>query len=568
MKSGRARVSRTYYWKLTQLSGAWTTGGNWINDPGGWSGRVPGPGDYAEIGSLTSPVTVTLSSTVGFLSLALGGTGGVLPTVDINGGHMYVADNPFGRITDSWSTRSGQSFSGGGTISLRNNGSLYVGGSVASGINVTFDGTTDILYLGGATLGSPHPGIFGGKISGFGGTGEIVLSHINYNVRDSFTYNGGVLSIFSPTHTNILNLSINLPTAGFALIPFPTGGPNIRGKLTIVVCFAAGTRILTGAGEVPVESLAEGDQVVTLDAGAHVPRPVRWLGRRRVNLAAHPDPESAAPVRIRAGAFAPLVPVRDLLLSPDHAVFVEGKLIPAKLLVNGGTIVQELSCPEIEYFHVELDCHAVLFADGLTAESYLDTGNRAFFANAGLALVLHPEFTVNAALKCWHDDACAPLTVNEAEIEPVWRRLAERAAALGHALPQPETKAAAELVLEARGQVIRAAQIVDGRHIFALPAGLDSVRLISRSASPATLRPWLADRRRLGVKVSRLVLDGRTVAADDAMLAEGWWEVEADGRWTDGGGVLLLSEAPTMLEVQVATTLPAYPVEAAERLAA
>jgi hypothetical protein len=262
------------------------------------------------------------------------------------------------------------------------------------------------------------------------------------------------------------------------------------------------------------------------------------------------------------------VPARDLMLSPDHAVWVEGKLIPAKLLVNGGSIVQELDHAEIEYFHVELDRHAVLFAEGLTAESYLDTGNRAFFTNAGLALVLHPEFTVNASLKCWEADSCAPLTVSEAEVEPVWRRLAERAVALGHALPRPETETAAELVLEARGQVIRAAQIVGGRHIFALPAGLDAVRLVSRSASPAVLRPWLDDRRRLGVKVARLVLDGRTVAADDAMLAEGWWEVEADGRWTDGGAVLLLPESPTILEVQVATTLPAYPVEVAERLAA
>ena len=562
-------MSKTYYWKLTQLSGSWTTGGNWINDPTGSSGRVPGPGDYAEIGSLTAPITVTLTGTVGFLGLALGGSGGFFPTVDINGGHLNLADNPLGRVGDSFHISTGQSFSGGGTINLLNSGSLYVGGGVASGIKVTFDGTSDILYVGGTMYGVPRPGIVAGTISGFGGSGEIVLSRVNYNVHDTFTYTGGVLSIFSPTHVNILNLSINLPSSGFSLIPFASGGPNIRGKLTIVVCFATGTNILTERGEVAVESLAEGDRVITLDAGVHVARPLRWLGRRRVNLAAHPDPESAAPVRVRAGAFAPSVPARDLLLSPDHAIFVEGKLIPAKLLVNGGSIVQELAYLEIEYFHVELDRHAILFAEGLTAESYLDTGNRAFFANAGLAMVLHPEFTVNAALKCWTSDACAPLTVSETEVEPAWRRLAERSVALGHALPRTETAAAAELVLEAKdGRVIRAAQVNGGRHVFALPAGLDAVRLVSRAASPASLRPWLEDRRRLGVKIGRLVLDGRTVAADDIALAEGWWEVEADGRWTDGRGLLLLPTSGTMLEVQVATTLPAYPVEAAERLAA
>ncbi len=183
-------------------------------------------------------------------------------------------------------------------------------------------------------------------------------------------------------------------------------------------------------------------------------------------------------------------------------------------------------------------------------------------------MVLHPEFTVNAALKCWASDACAPLTVSEAEVEPVWRQLADRAAALGHILPCTAAAEAAELVLEANGQVIRPVQVAGGRHVFALPPGLDALRLVSRAASPATLRPWLDDRRRLGVKVGRLVLDGRTVAADDVSLTEGWWGVEADGRWTDGRGVLLLPASAMMLEVEVAATLPAYPLESGERLAA
>ena len=387
-------------------------------------------------------------------------------------------------------------------------------------------------------------------------------------MHDTFKYSSGTLSIFSPTGVDILNLTINDPVGGFKLAPFTSGPPTVRGKLAIVVCFAAGTQILTDQGEVAVEALAEGDQVMILEDSVQVARPVRWVGRRRVNLAAHPDPESAAPVRILRGAVAASVPARDLLVSPDHAIFVEGKLIPAKLLVNGGSIVQELGRPEVEYFHVELDRHSVLFAEGLTAESYLDTGNRAFFANAGLAMVLHPEFTVNVALKCWTGEACAPLTVSEAEVKPVWRRLAERAVASGHVLPRAEPARTAELVVEANGTTIHPVQIMDGRYVFALPPGVDAVRLISRAASPAALRPWLDDRRTLGVKVSRVVLDGRTVAADDAALAEGWWAAEADGRWTDGAGLLRLSGPATLLEVQVAATLPAYPIEATRPLAA
>ncbi|MGH9206208.1 MAG: Hint domain-containing protein, partial [Acidimicrobiales bacterium] len=201
------------------------------------------------------------------------------------------------------------------------------------------------------------------------------------------------------------------------------------------VCFARGTHILTTRGEIAVEALAEGDMVVTVADGQPVPRPVTWLGERRINIAAHPRPVTVAPIRIRRGAFAPGVPKRDLLLSPDHCLFIDAKLIPAKLLVNGMTITPERAARSVHYYHVELERHAVLVAEDLPVESYLDTGNRAFFANAGLALVLHPEFHVNAGLKCWAEDACAPLAVSPAAVEPVWRRVAERAERLGHAPP-------------------------------------------------------------------------------------------------------------------------------------
>jgi hypothetical protein len=90
---------------------------------------------------------------------------------------------------------------------------------------------------------------------------------------------------------------------------------------------------------------------------------------------------------------------------------VDGVLIPVRLLINGTTIVQQ-SVERVTYFHVELPQHDVQIVDGLLAESYLDTGNRAMFGNAGLAMILHPDFaTVNVGLKSWERYACAPLTV-------------------------------------------------------------------------------------------------------------------------------------------------------------
>ena len=99
-------------------------------------------------------------------------------------------------------------------------------------------------------------------------------------------------------------------------------------------------------------------------AGGHRPHPVRRrtegaagqvVGRRRIDLTAHPRPETVAPVRIQRGAFADGMPHRDLLVSPDHAIFVDGKLICARQLMNGTTIRQEKGWTSVDYYHVELD---------------------------------------------------------------------------------------------------------------------------------------------------------------------------------------------------------------------
>ncbi len=99
--------------------------------------------------------------------------------------------------------------------------------------------------------------------------------------------------------------------------------------------------------------------------------------------------DSVRPVRIAAHAFADGLPHRDLLVSPEHALFVDGVLIPAHRLLNHSSVTQDAPAAA-EYFHVELDRHEVLLAEGLPAESYLDTGNRTMFANAPL-VALHPE---------------------------------------------------------------------------------------------------------------------------------------------------------------------------------
>jgi hypothetical protein len=190
-----------------------------------------------------------------------------------------------------------------------------------------------------------------------------------------------------------------------------------------VACFVSGTMLSTGAGEIEVERLAVGDQVLTRFNGM---RPVTWIGHRAVDCRAHPRPLDVWPVRVAAGAFGAGLPNRDLRLSPDHSVFVDGVLIPIRHLVNGTTIVRE-KVGEVVYWHVAVEQHDILLAQRLPCESYLDVGNRDAFANGGLATHSHPHFA-SQRREAW---ACAPMTVHGPILERVRRELAERAAAAG-----------------------------------------------------------------------------------------------------------------------------------------
>jgi len=144
-----------------------------------------------------------------------------------------------------------------------------------------------------------------------------------------------------------------------------------------------------------------------------------WIGRRHVDCSQHPAPATVCPVRVLAGAFGPGRPSRDLWLSPDHAVFVDGVLIAVDCLLNGGTIRQML-VPEVTYYHVELAEHDVILAEDLAVESYLDTGNRANFHNATGPVRLFPDFSA----RMWEMAGCAALVTTGPMLEWVQQALA------------------------------------------------------------------------------------------------------------------------------------------------
>ena len=327
-------------------------------------------------------------------------------------------------------------------------------------------------------------------------------------------------------------------------------------SILAIVCYAAGTRIATADGEVAVEMLQPGDVVATVEHGECQLRPVRWVGRRRIDLRRHPRPETARPVRIRAGAIADHIPHRDLLVSPEHCIFTDDALIPARLLLNGGSIAIDERMTSIEYFHVELDHHALLLSEGLTAESYLDTGNRCTFDGPS-PHVLHPEFVIHTGHDRWETDACAPLAVDPATVEPVWRRLRDRSLAMGLKPASSDATSEPMLQLEVDGTLLGATRVENGRHLFILRRPASVLRLVSRAARPSDARPWLDDRRLLGVCVRRLVLPGdrkrREIRMDQPIATAGWNEPEGIGanvtRWTNGRAEIPATAEAGVVEV-------------------
>ena len=157
---------------------------------------------------------------------------------------------------------------------------------------------------------------------------------------------------------------------------------------TISLCFMPGTMVATPIGEVAVETVKRGDKVLTTDGRAV---PVTWLGRQTVSTV-FADPRRVLPIRIKAGALADNVPSRDLLLSPDHAILVEGALIQAGALVNGSSIVREINVPQVfTYYHVEVDDHSLILAENTPAETFVDNVDRLNFDNWAEHQALFPE---------------------------------------------------------------------------------------------------------------------------------------------------------------------------------
>ena len=154
-------------------------------------------------------------------------------------------------------------------------------------------------------------------------------------------------------------------------------------------CFLPGTHILTEQGEVTVENLQIGDNIQTAEGELE---PIKWIGKQTVEVDQVENPLRGYPVLIKAGALGNNLPHQDLYISPDHSLFIEGLLINAGALVNDLSIIKTKPTETFTYYHVELENHALLVAEGTAAESYLpQKEERDHYDNYGEYQELYPN---------------------------------------------------------------------------------------------------------------------------------------------------------------------------------
>ncbi len=361
------------------------SGGSALTEAGGTEiGTVIAAGGFDAVSGISDDATVSGSMTV---------EGGVVSDAVIAGsGELVVEAAPLGI-----GVASDVTITGSGSVDLANGGE--------AGGMIVFGGDGSLILDGDMTFAT---------LSGFSAGNSVALADVPYDSGGTATFSNGSLVVTENGQNYILQFAGTGP-GDFELAS--DGGDGTLITLASLPCFVAGTLIETAAGPKPVETLGLGDQVMTMDGTTE---PVIWIGSRAVDCARHPEPALIRPVMIRAHAFGPGRPARTLLLSPDHAVFAEHVLIPVKHLLNGSTI-RQAGADRVTYFHIELPRHAVILAERLPVESYLDTGDRHAFSGADGARTLHPVFGSERAgadvALIMEVLACAPLRVTGPEVE-------------------------------------------------------------------------------------------------------------------------------------------------------
>ncbi|MGV4858488.1 Hint domain-containing protein [Acetobacter senegalensis] len=382
-----------------------------------------------------------------------------------------------------------------------------------------------------------------------------------------------VIKIYDKSKNVIANVTVdghNFSTGSFTVgqngpLTITDSGTTISVEALAVTCFLSGSLIQTPKGTTTVEDITVGDEIIAYVDGIATPRSVIWTGQAHCAVRPHlPDDEAGYPVRILKDAIADGVPFKDMLITAEHCLFFDGQFVPARMLVNGRSIFFDKSITSYDYYHIETEDHSVIMADGMLTESYLDTGNRRSFSQKGNVV------SIGGSRNLTWDNAAVPLTVSRATVEPLFRKIESRADKAGCTLQteaRPLTNDSDLHLMTNTGAIIRPARQHNGRVMFMIPNGIESVRIVSNASRPCdVIGPFVDDRRQLGVLVGTITLYERnrtrtlTDHLHDTSLSD-WNNVE-DGtmRWTNGNAMLPLGQrAPGSLAMMAIEVKAAGP---------
>jgi hypothetical protein len=401
------------------------TGGIWDTTGTGSDWNVEG--GTLQVGGAVTDTTVDSGGTLDILAggtadpttVDAGGSETVSAGGSDTGANVYGTQYVYGSANDSTVFAGGRVVvENGGTIS----GAVISGGTVevVSGGNV---GSSISFATNSGTLqidGPNTPGLLlaGTTISGFVPGDMIDLTGVDYSAPNSVFVNGSdQLQFTEGGNTYEIQLFGDFTGDTFHLAA-DNGGPGPGTEITETPCYCPGTLIRTPRGQKKIEKLKIGDKVMTAAGAA---RPIKWIGRRSYGGRFVMGRKDILPVCIKAGALGDNVPRRDLWISPNHALYLDGMLIEAKDLINGVSVVQTDSAERVEYIHVELETHDVIIAEGALAESYIDDDNRLLFQNA------HEYREKYAEVASGRAQYCAPRRDDGYEVEAVRQRIALRA---------------------------------------------------------------------------------------------------------------------------------------------
>ena len=377
--------------------------GNTAGTGGAYGSGLFIQGDQSVTFAPAADQTVTISGVIADQSGSGGtgvnaGTGSLI--MDGAGTLVLAADNMPGSSSDP----DHGGFTGGITIEA-GTVDLTAAGAAGSG-PITFDpGTLEFTPATAPT----------NEIDGFGAGDSIQID--DFRETSAPTYANRILTLTGTDENGNPISPFTLDIPGQALGNFQVNVGSTDTVIDYAACYCAGTLIRTACGNKRVEKLQIGDEVMTASG---VARPIKWIGRRSYLGRFVMGRKDILPVCIKASALDDNVPKRDLRISPNHAMYLDGVLIEAKDLVNGSSIVQAESVEQVEYFHIELESHDIIVAEGAMSETFIDDDSRGMFHNAHEYRVLYPAAAAVARY-------CAPRLDDGYEVEAIRRRLARRA---------------------------------------------------------------------------------------------------------------------------------------------